>query len=243
LAEGVPESHTGRVIGTTETELLPLCGESLFAVGARFARYRRLRDGAVLYVGERPGVGWHAHGTTARRLLCLERGIPVRIVLRKPRWRHAATGVTCHSRPPDDLPGARSCSLVVVLLLWSWLSSEVGLWRQRAVLRSLESAVSLRTLQRWMRRALRLARETQQTFRAAVLQRNTELRPGESLLPRGRGPPNATFRRWGEPGAASTLYQGLSIAVSGAIRLVVPLACLLAEAHGRWTAAEDRFVL
>lgn len=229
--------------GTTEAELLPLCGDSLFGIGARVARYRRLRDGAVLYLGERPGEGWHAHGATARQLLCLERGIPVRIVLRKPRWRHAATGLTCHSRPPDDLAGARAGSLVVVLLLWSWVSSEVGLWRQGAVLRSLESAVSLRTLQRWMRRALRFAREIQQALRAAVLHRETELRPGESLLPRGRGPPDAAFRRWREPGAASTLYQGLAIVVSGAIRLVVPLACLLAEAHGRWTAAEDRFVL
>jgi hypothetical protein len=227
------------VSGTSATEVEPWIRDSLYVVEA--CAYRRLRDGGYFYGGKRPGPDWHAHGTTARRLLCLSGGRVVRVMLRKQRWRHVETGATCHSRPPDELAGARACSLVVVLMLWSWLSSPLGLLRHGTVLPGLEGAVSLRTVQRWMRRALPLAREIQQACRAAVLQRDVELRPGESILPRGRGPPDATFRRWGRPGTASILFQALSIVLSGAMRLVIPVARLLAEAHGRWTAAQSRF--
>ena len=126
--------------GTDAAEIEPWIRDSLYALEA--GAYRRRHDGSYLYRGERPDPGWHAYGTTPRRLLCLSQGEIVVVRLLKPRWKHVETGVTCHSRPPDEMVGARACSLVVVLVLWSWLSSPVGLLRHRAVLPGLEGAVS-----------------------------------------------------------------------------------------------------
>jgi hypothetical protein len=168
--------------------------------------------------------------------------VVVGLRLRKARWKHAETGATCHSRPPDDAASVRSCTLVVVLKLWAWVSSPHGLWRHRAALPSLDPVVSSRTLQRWMRRALELAATTEQACRFAVLE-SYEPRPGESLLPEGRGPPDAVFHRWPRPAAATTLYRALAIILRGAAKLLVPTARLLAVARRRWTGPSPRFVV
>ncbi len=226
--------------GTIDTEIDPWIRDSLVAVDT--TGYRRRHDGSYLYRGERPAGGWHAHGTTPRVLRCLVGGRLVQVRLHKQRWKHVESGSTCHSRPADDVPRVRSCSLVVVLLLWSWLWSDVGLWRQRPALPALGSAATPRTLQRWMRRALADARRTAQALRATLIER-IEPRPVESLPPRGRGPPEEHFRRWSDPAAASTLSRALTIAVFGAKELSLPTARLLAVARRRWPAPEDRFLL
>lgn len=226
--------------GTRTAEIDPWIRDGLVIVDG--GAYLRRHDGTYLYRGERPGPGWHAHGTTRRTLLSLIAGRVVGVVLHKQRWRDVASGLTCHSRPPDDLPRVRSCSLVVVLLLWSWLRSGVGLWRQRPARPALERAASLRTLQRWMRRALAQARLTEQSLRAALIER-FEPRPVESLLPRGPGPPEEHFRRWSDPAAASTLSRALTLAVVGAMELSLPTARLLAVARRRWLPPEKRFLL
>jgi hypothetical protein len=84
---------------------------------------------AIRYRSGRPGPGWHAHGTTSKvlHILCGERLEPIR--LDKQRWKHIATGMTCHDRPPWDPPGRRYGLDVVVVTLAVWLAGAAGLHR------------------------------------------------------------------------------------------------------------------
>lgn len=65
--------------GTIDAELEPWIRDSLVVLDSA---YRRLHDGSYLYRGERPTGGWHAHGTTHRRLRCLVGGGLVEVRLR-----------------------------------------------------------------------------------------------------------------------------------------------------------------
>lgn len=212
--------------------------DSLFTQSGAF---RRHHDGSVVYTAERPGPEWHAHGFTARRLAVLVGGRLRVLRLLKPRWRHRETGETCHSRPPSDVASVRFCTLIVVLKLWSWVASPVGVHRRREVLPALDAVAVPRTVQRWMRRALPLAAATEHAIRFHV-QEKSEPRP-ESLIPRGRAPPELVRRRWQDRTAVSTLYCGLCTLLRGARRLRVPTSRLLAGARGRWTGPTQRFVV
>ena len=206
--------------------------------------YRSRSDGSLQYDGVRPGPGWHAHGYFAVEMLVLAHGVVRRKVLHKRRWFEPDTKVTCHSRPPDDPVGARSSTLVVFLSLWAWLTSR-GL-RSRMhepVFPDLDLAVSRRTVQRWLRRALLSASETQQAIRMAVIERS-EPRPAERLFPQGLPPPRGLLRRhWKDPAPVSRLWRALVIAVAGSIQLRTPMSILLAEARGRWDDRSDSLVI
>jgi hypothetical protein len=206
--------------------------------------YRRRYDGSLQYDGERPGPGWHAHGYFAVGMLVLVQGVVRRAVLHKKRWFEPDAKVTCHSRPPDDPVGARSSTLVVFVALWSWLTSR-GL-RARTyepVFPDLDLAVSRRTMQRWLRRALFQGEPTQQAIRMAVIERS-EPRPVERLFPQGLPPPRGLLRRhWRDPLMVGRLFRAQVIAVAGSIAFQLPLPILLAEARGRWDGPCDSLVI
>ena len=203
---------------------------SLFAVSGL---YRVRSDGDLQYGGVRPDGGWDAHGYFPRWLWMLLDGRPVRRRLWKRRWLLPEEGRTCHSRPPDDAPLLRSCTLIVVLKLWALLDGTSGLHTSPEVLPELEGHVSPRTASRWLRRVLPRALELQQAVRRAVIER-CEPRPIERLFPAGLSPPRGLVcRRWRDPSAVSTLWRALAVLFVGAIELSVPTALLLAEARGR----------
>jgi len=133
----------------------------------------------------------------------------VRERLLKQRWRHVS-GETCHSRPPDDLASLHFCSLVVVLTLATWLSSDAGVHAHEPPA-ALTERPAPRTLQRWQARALALSlsSSTEQHLRAAVLERG-EPRPMKKLFPSGLSPPGEDdHRRWRDaPGLASVQKYG-----------------------------------
>jgi len=207
------------------------------------SEYRIRSDGDLQFDGQRPGPGWHAHGYFAVTLWMLADGVVQRIRVHKRRWLDTITGTTCHSRPPDDPAGARSSTLVVFLSLWGWLTSGHGLHRHEPVVPSLDAAVSRRTLQRWLRRALGRAMTIQQAIRLAVIQR-CEPRPVESLFRWGLPPPPSLMHRaWKDPLLVGRLWRGLTYAVRGSIRFEIPLSTLLAEARGRWDGPADSLMI
>lgn len=182
-----------------------------------------------MFRGVRPGPEWEGHGTFSRMLFTLEDGVLVRRTVYKQRWRRRGTTTTCHSRPPDDLASVWFCSLIVATSLWGWIGGDVGLHRHEPVLEALAERPSPRTVQRWLARALPHADETATALRRAVIERS-EPRPMEHFVGGGRSPPQ---RRWGDPGAVSTLHSGLSLLYEGSAALDVHVTLLLAEARGR----------
>jgi len=217
--------------------LLCLVRSSLFRVAAI---YGERSDGSIEYRGERPDTQWEGHGYFSRTLWMLNDGQPIKVTVWKRRWRLKGTNKTCHSRPPDDL-SVRSCSLIVVLSLWSWLSSDKGLHNHQPVLVGLDLCYSNRTQQRWMNRALTRALEAQQATRRAVQER-CEPRPVETLFEGGLSPPKGlTHRQWKDPTAATYLWRAFAILFSGALELDVNVALLLAEARRRWETEDSPF--
>ena len=205
--------------------------------------YRVRGAGELQYDGERPGPTWHAHGYFAVSLWMLVDGVVQRMRVHKRRWLDTVTGVTCHSRPPDAPLGARSSTLVVFAVLWGWLSSGQGLHRHEPLVSGADVAVSRRTMQRWLLRALRRAIEIQHAILQVLIQR-CEPRPVESLFPRGLSPPPSLMRRaWRDPTSVATLWRGLAYAVQGSNKLEIPLSTLLAEARGRWNGPADSLVI
>ena len=164
----------------------------------------------------------------------LENGAVRKLGVWKRRWLQVETGLTVHSRPPDDLPYIRSCTLLVVLTLWSWLDGDAGLSRYRPVFAELEGHGASRTAQRWLRRALPQSLEIQQALRRAAIER-CEPRPVEHLFPSGLPPPEGLMqRRWRDPSRVFQLWRGLALLMLATTKLELPIPVLLAEARGRF---------
>ena len=223
--------------GTYRTTVLREAVWSGLLVAGRV--YGRRSDGDLVYSGARPGPGWHRHGSFPRKVRTLVRGVVRRVRVHKARWLDPATGRTCHSRPPDDLPRLHSCLLIVALKVWAWLDGPRGVQHPAEVVDTLQDEPVPRTVQRWLARALPYAMEIQQAVRLAVIERS-EPRPVETLFPGGLSPPVYLTRRpWRDPPALDKLWRALAMLLGGALRLCIPAAVLLAEARGRW---DDRTV-
>ncbi len=217
--------------GTVAVELLrQWAARSLFAAAEV---YRSRASGELQYDGVRPDQGWHAHGYFRVVLWMVVDGAPRRLGVWKRRWLEVATGRTVHSRPPDNLPRVSSCTLIVVLTLWSWLDGDAGVEGYRHALPGLEQHGSRRSVQRWLRRALPQSLKIQQAIRRAVIER-CEPRPVEHLFPSGLSPPEGLVqRRWRTPSEVYPLWRGLALLMLAATTLDLPIPVLLAEARGR----------
>lgn len=201
--------------------------------------YRRRSDGSYDFVGQRPGPGWHVHGWLVVSPKVRIGGALRNIKLRKRRWILADRSASCHSRPLDDV-GVRFDALIVALELWCWLDAALGLHHY---VTPFEGGPDRRTVQRWLRRAVPRALETQQAIRHALIERS-EPRPMEMLFPRGLAPPGTlSRRRWKAPTEVCPLWKGLFLLFNGAIGLELSAAPLLAEARGRMADPRSRFLL
>jgi len=109
--------------------------------------YVRRAGGAFYFFGERPQSGrWHGHGYCPKTSWILRQGKLLEIQIWKHRWRLVGTTTTCHSRPDEEAPSAGACLLVVVLTVFSWLDSGLGLSHreQREPIDGVESACASR---------------------------------------------------------------------------------------------------
>ena len=201
-------------------------------------RYQRTGD-VWWFEGARPDGGWHRHDWRPRTLLAVVPapavGGPVRvlpIMVQRRRWRLYGTNTTRQDRSPDELDAVQSVVLVVLVRLWSWLSSTRGLAHYEEVVPSLQLA-SRRTVQRWLHRLLPAADQLQVALRTTVIERS-EPQPIEKLFPTGLSPPERTrCRWWKDPKATYSLATGLAFLFGGAVALKISATVLLAEVRTR----------
>ncbi len=214
-------------------------GEGLIGTVARPGAYQT--DGSVRWFeGPRPDGGWHRHDWRPRTVLAVLpgpaiAGCPMRVVpitVQRRRWLRYGTTETRQDHAPDEIDGLQSVVLVVLVRLWSWLSSTRGLLRYEEVVPDLD-LFSRRTAQRWLHRLLPAADRLQVALRTTVIER-FEPQPIEKLFPTGLSPPDRTQSRWWkDPKATYSLATGLAFLFGGAVALKISATVLLAEARTR----------
>ncbi len=229
----------GIEVGDIMEDVEPWVRDSLFALGGV---YTSKGDGTFVYEGERPREEWHGHGYFPKWLTMLVSGLPTKVRVYKHRWIHSETGKTTHSRPPDDPVMVRFCSLVVMLRIWGWVSSEVGFHNRNEVYEELESHCGTdRTVQRWTQTAMQNGIAVQQAIRLAIIEER-EPRPVEKLFEGGLSPPDAvTKRRWKSSENLNALYRGYAMLFVAARKLAKHASYLLAGARRRMPNAEKTF--
>jgi hypothetical protein len=231
---------TGSMDGTASQEKLRKAGGTSLCFLS--ALYTECANGDLVFKGTRPGPEWKGHGYFWRWLWVIREGHRERKRLWKHRWKHKADGRTCHSRPPDELGRVSVCELIFVLVMFGFLSGRSGLHEQEPIFEGFELFPSTRTKQRWLHRALPNAMRAQQAYRLAVIER-CEPRPVESLFPRGLSPPDWARRHWQAPSLVASLWRALALILDAAVKLAIPAALLLAEAHGREDISENPLLI
>ena len=190
---------------------------------------------------ESPEGRYHSHGGFLRWLKTLVAGRVQRIRLRKPRFLCLTCGKTFSLHPPETLPRKSFCSFLILLFLWSYLTSSEGL--HRALPGEFAEDVSARTLARYLRSAKGVSTETQQFIREVLIQK-TEPRPVEELFPGGLDPPESLRRKQSkEPDTAWTLWRALHMLRQGAQALSIDPRTLLAWANQTSRAKNRLFLL
>ena len=195
-----------------------------------------------VYVGSRPSEDlegrWHGHGYTESWPWLVRDGAIVCVCVRKHRWRHLVTGGTVTSQPPDLLPRRRVCTLLIACLVFAALTAPAGLHTRGP---DAPAVRSLRQQQRDLAAACSLAELSQQAIRIAVMERSAP-RPAETLWKGGLDPPLELARRC-HHSSAPVAWTALQILRVSAEKLRTPTSFLLAEARGRWTGPETRFLI
>lgn len=205
--------------------------------------YVWLRDDDVIYFGARPSECWscgwtgteetlavHAHGFLVRFFITVRLGQFVRIRLTKRRWRCARCGKTSHSRPPDELPRVRACTLCIVVVLYAVLMS-AGLRWSCELPAQCAGRISVRTVVRWRQQASARAAQTEEAIRKAVEER-AGLEPKELHFGSGLSPPDGLLRRpWHDPAQISGLWRGVQLLLTAHQTLSVSCAQILAQAR------------
>ena len=190
----------------------------------------------MTHKGERPGLGWHAHGVTSKWVSVAHEGRLVVILLYKQRWLHVATGTTRHDRPAWDVPWSRFGIEVVFLVLSAWVLAPKGLHHTEWPWSRSDPSPSPRTAQRWHARIRSQASAWRHAIRVALIDLLSP-RPLEEIVPTAGIPPPG--RRWRTPKSGTVqavrqLHDGLWLLKRGATFLCIPARTLLVEAKARW---------
>lgn len=200
------------------------------------------RNGEVVYRGRRPQsclrcghvgsegrLSVHAHGFLEREFITIRHGLFVRVRLWKMRWWCPRCEGTSHSRPPDELPRVKACTLSVVVFLQAVLVF-AGLRWTMGVPGQAGGWVCTRTVVRWRERAAAKGSQTEDAIRKAV-EKRAGLEPEKSHFGRGLSPPGWLLRRpWSEPGEVTGLWRGIQLLLAACEALRVQCADILAQA-------------
>lgn len=200
----------------------------------RFYKHR----GIYVYTDDPPGIcpvcestakRYHVHGGFLRWLKTYVAGKVQRVRIRKPRYLCLMCGHTFRLHPPEGIPYKPTCNFLIVIFLWSYLSSNKGL--HACLPEDLLEEVSTRTLFRSLRSAKAIAFDTQQFIREVLIEKR-EPRPVEDLFPGGLDPPRSLLERQSpEPEKASILWRALSMLRYGAQALSLDPRTLLTWAN------------
>jgi hypothetical protein len=170
---------------------------------------------------------FHAHGRYRRWVKTMKEFALVSVRVWRHRWLCLCCGSTMSTGPPDVLPHIPLCTLVIVLLLWSYLDGGKG--THNAFPEELEHSVGARTLARYLKRAKALSLNTQQAIREVLIEQK-EPRPWEECFQGGLSPPPGLVHRHREPSPAAKLWRAFSMLLQGSQALSVSPCLLMARA-------------
>lgn len=186
----------------------------------------------IAYGGDRPGPGWHAHGTTSKRIWVIHDDRLCRCTLLKQRWLHVASGATRHDRPAWGLPNAPYGLDVVFFVIGLWLLASTGLHHVRWPWS--DDRPHPRTVQRWAAQLAPDAARWEHAIRAAILE-HVAPRHLEEILPAGGiPPPEGRARRSRDSADACQLRGGAWLLKEAARSLSISIRSRLVVARRRW---------
>ena len=185
----------------------------------------------VRYRAERPGPGWHAHGTTSKLVWVSDATRLQLLLLIKQRWLHVETGATRHDRPVWDIPGSPYGLDLVFVMLYVWMTTPTDLPTMSSPQEPQRPVT--RTLKRWLARFSPDAPRWVHAIRQELISRVAP-RPLEDLIPAGGIPPPADRWRKPLPKRSEWLRDGGWLTKEVAPLLPMTGCSLLVEARRRW---------
>ena len=182
---------------------------------------------------ERPGPGWHAHGSVRKNVQVLVAWKPVEVLLVKQRWLHVESGTTRHDRPVWDRPGCPYAMDIVVAVLTVWLNGALALRDLHWGWDELEPAP--RTARRWAAHLRPHAAAWLHQARCYMLER-VRPRALDEVLPAAGIPPPRGLRRRSQDAVppACKLSDVVWLHEKVAHALSISLRTLLTGARWRW---------
>ena len=213
--------------------------DGLVFTSTKFFKYQ----GAYTRVPQRPCIcdkcdsrsgRFHAHGRYQRSLTTLKDRFLKTIKIWKHRWLCLCCGRTMSNGPEDIVAYKKSCTLVIVALLWAYLESGKG--PLHCIPQQLYQAASPKTLFRYFKQAKTVCRQTQQFIREVLIE-VTEPRPWDDCFFHGLSPPEGFFNRHRDVPKTRNLWRALTMLRIGSKNLSKAPCLLMARAR---TAAQQK---
>ena len=172
---------------------------------------------------------FHAHGRYKRYLKTMKNWVVTRVQVWKHRWLCLCCGRTMNTGPPDALPYVPVCTLFIIILLWSYLDGERGLYH--SIPGPLSNDTTARSVARYIKRAKRACVQTQQAIREVFMEIK-EPRPWEECFFRGLSPPASLIERHRrDPSQVGILWRALAMLLRGSETLKAFPCHLMARAR------------
>lgn len=184
---------------------------------------------------------FHAHGRYKRWLKTFKRWLLTPVKVWKHRWLCLCCGRTMSTGPPDVLPYLPLCTLVIVILLWSYLDGERGI--RNCIPPELGNDTTARSLARYLKRAKTVCLKTQQAIREVWMEIK-EPRPWEKCFFSGLSPPQSLIKRHRrDPSQVGILWRALAMLLRGSKTLSANPCLLMARAREKSEQRRSRFLL
>ncbi|MDY6953707.1 MAG: hypothetical protein SWE60_19540 [Thermodesulfobacteriota bacterium] len=143
--------------------------------------------------------------------------------------------------PLDVLPYHPFCTLVIIILLWSYLDGQSGI--RHCIPGELADDVTARTLARYLKRAKTVCLETQQAIREVLIE-TKEPRPWEESFFRGLSPPQTLIERHRrDPSQTGILWRALAMLLRGSETPSASPCLLMTRAREKSDERKSRFLI
>jgi len=141
---------------------------------------------------------------------------------------------------PDVLPNIPICTLVILVLLWTYLTGEKGI--HQSIPQELDEAATPRTLARYLKRAKAVCLETQQAIREVLIEIR-EPRPWDEAFQQGLSPPESLSKRHRDSPKIPIFWRSLAILLIGSKTLLTTPSLLMARARQKAEQRKSRFLI
>lgn len=161
--------------------------------------------------------------------------------LRIGRWYCVLCGKTSSVSHPDFRKRAHACNLVILVLLWCYLSSDRGY--EHCAPSAFGDFADQKKIMRYMKRAKKLAMDTQQSIREVVLKAMGS-DAWEELFLTGLSPPESLRRRQrGSIEKASILWRAFEMLLRSCMDKDLEPSVLLARAQECSSQTHRQFLI